>query len=68
MALDSKAKRFSVPGVARPWMRSQYPDAAIGRAARASVGNVYPVANFQAPGPAPTGPPVGTFTLMGVGK
>ena len=68
MALDSKAKRFAVPGVARPWMRTQYPDAALGREARASIGNAYPVANFQAPGPEPTGPPVGTLTMMGVGR
>jgi len=68
MALDSKAKRAAVPGVGRPWMRSQYQDVTLGRAARASIGNAYPVANFQAPGPAPTGPPVGTLTTMGVGR
>jgi len=47
MALDSAAKRAAVPGVGRPWMRSQQFDSGKGRAWRASVGNAYPVANFE---------------------
>jgi len=49
-AIDSEAKRKAIPGVARPWMRSQGNDGSAGRAWRASSGNAYPVANFQAPG------------------
>jgi len=49
MALDSAAKRAAVPGVGRPWMRSIVPDAAAGSAWRATVANVYPVADFAGP-------------------
>lgn len=55
MALDSAQKRQAVPGVGRPWLRSQFPEATPTREWRASVGNSYPVANFEAPtGAAPT--------------
>lgn len=47
MALDSAAKRYAVPGVGRPWMRSILNDATSGRAWRSSVGLSYPVANFE---------------------
>ena len=50
MALDSATKRRAVPGVARPWMRSQVPLATPDREWRASAANAYPVANFAAPG------------------
>ena len=38
MSLDSKAARWSIPGVARPFMRSTFPDTAKGQAWRQSVG------------------------------
>ena len=50
MAMDSARKRKAVPGVLRPWMRSNGNDATVGREWRASIGGAYPVANFQAPG------------------
>jgi len=42
MAIDTVAKRASVPGIARPWSRGLYPDATKAEAWRASVGNTYP--------------------------
>lgn len=48
MALDSKQKRMAVPGVGRPWLRSNYSDTAKDGPWRASVGNVYPVTTFAA--------------------
>jgi len=41
MALDTREKRASVPGVARPWMRGIYPNATKGQAWREAVGNSY---------------------------
>ena len=49
MALDSATKRQAVPGVGRPWIRSQFPVSAKDRGWRSSVGLSYPVANFQVP-------------------
>jgi len=49
MAIDTPVKRAAVPGAGRPWMRSQSPVAGKTREWRASVGNAYPVANFQDP-------------------
>lgn len=46
MALDSQQKRMAVTGVGRPWMRSVYPNILKDNTWRASVGNVYPVADF----------------------
>jgi len=48
MALDSASKRQAVPGVARPWMRGQFPVAAKTFVWRVSVGLAYPVADFIA--------------------
>ena len=39
--IDTAQKRFSVPGVGRPFMRSQFPVAAKGIAWRVSVGLTY---------------------------
>lgn len=41
MAIDTAAKRASVLGVARSWMRSKQPDAAKGDLWRMASGNVY---------------------------
>lgn len=62
MALDSAAKRQAIPGVGRPWMRGQLPDASLTFAARVSAGNAYPVAQFQDPVPVDTTPDQFTFT------
>jgi len=50
MALDSAAKRSSVTGVGRPWLRSLTVDAAKGEPWRHSVGNAYAAYTLQAPG------------------
>ncbi len=47
MALDSAAKRQSVPGAGRPWMRGQLPSVGKGREWRSSAGLSYPVADFE---------------------
>lgn len=49
MALDSATKRQAVPGVGRPWLRSQMRDASKAEPWRVSVGNAYPVAAFASP-------------------
>lgn len=49
MALDTAAKRASVPGVGRPWMRGITPDATKPEAWRHSVGNTYAGFSFSAP-------------------
>jgi len=49
MALDTAAKRSSVPGVGRPWMRGITPDATKSEAWRHSVGNTYAGFSFAAP-------------------
>lgn len=54
MALDSRQKRAAVIGVGRMWYRNPHPSG-MNAAQRASVGQVYPVAVFQAP-VIPTGP------------
>ncbi len=41
MAIDSAEKRQSVPGVGRPWMRSQFPVATPDEQWRAGVANSY---------------------------
>jgi hypothetical protein len=41
MSIDSAAKRASIPGVARPWHRTTWPDSAKGEGWRHSVGNSY---------------------------
>lgn len=41
MAIDSAAKRASIPGVGRPWMRSISVDATKPAAWRQAVGNLY---------------------------
>jgi len=41
MAIDTREKRASVLGVARPWMRSITPDASRGETWRKTVGNIY---------------------------
>jgi len=48
MALDTAAKRSSVPGVGRPWMRGITPDATKPEAWRHSVGNTYAGFSFLA--------------------
>lgn len=48
MALDSRQKRAAVVGVARPWYRNSHPSG-VDAPQRASIGNVYPVAQFQNP-------------------
>jgi len=50
MAIDSRAKRMSIPGVARPYMRAQDNDAAAGQAWRQSAGNIYAGISVEAPG------------------
>jgi len=64
MALDSKAKRASIPGVGRPWYRTKQP-AANSVAWRIASGNAYggnaiaaPVYYFN--------PRLGTFTRANV--
>ncbi len=41
MAIDSKEKRASVMGVARPWMRDKFPVATPDQEWRISSGNAY---------------------------
>jgi len=50
MAIDTAAKRMSIPGVGRPWMRGQRFDAALGVGWRQSAGNGY--AGFTPASPA----------------
>lgn len=50
MALDTAAKRWAVPGVGRPWMRSNLPNTAKDEAWRPGAGNAYPVATFSTGG------------------
>lgn len=66
MALDSFAKRASVPGVGRPWMRSQAPNSTPDVTWRASAGLAYGGNGIEVPG-IPTLPP-GTLALVGVGR
>lgn len=47
MALDTAAKRWAVPGVGRPWMRSNLPNTAKDETWRPGAGNAYPVATFS---------------------
>lgn len=44
--LDSRQKRAAVVGVGRAWYRNAHPSS-IDAAQRASIGQVYPVADFQ---------------------
>jgi hypothetical protein len=46
MAIDSAAKRSSIVGVGRPYLRGQTVDTAKGEPWRHSVGNTYAAFNF----------------------
>jgi len=76
MPIDTKQKRWSVPGVGRPWKRSVYPAGNNTKQWRMAVGNVYgsvdgPLALiFHAPLNEASGEPVdltGNHTLLKVG-
>lgn len=45
MAINSRAKRSSAPGVGRPFMRGLLP-ASLDETQRSSAGNAYPVASL----------------------
>lgn len=55
MALNSRQKRAAVVGVARPWYRNAHPSN-VDASQRASIANVYPIAEFQNPVVAITAP------------
>lgn len=55
MALDTAAKRRSVPGVGRPWLRSHLNDASAGSAWRINSGNAYAGVTLAAPAAATSG-------------
>ena len=55
MSLATTDARWSVPGIARPWMRSTYPDSAYGQPWRQSAGLGY--AGLLMPAPTVAGSP-----------
>lgn len=63
MALDSRQKRAAVVGVGRAWYRNPHPSS-VDASQRASIGQVYPVAAFQAALQAAVGKSFGLATTF----
>lgn len=67
MAIDTREKRASVPGVGRPWMRGKNPDGTKVAGWRAASGNAYSGNAFGAPAVSGASKPPSGLGLLGVG-